>query len=209
MPEQQIGWNYENLVLGGRNIYIFRDTNHYSQSVREQLFEEMDLMVENGLNLIFCEGGYGHFIPDYKYLESKKNKSVLGRLSCKRRKEIDSGKLVIYGIDNENSLAEQKKLLRELSQLEETVDYDHPKIKSIQNELELLSGSREVFCAMMIDGITDMRKIKKAGLIFGDGHYTEIYKMLRTLGIGYASYFPGESEPTEEEIKEFRDAIRA
>jgi hypothetical protein len=208
MKQKKVGWNYENLILTGKNLFIYRDTNHINQTVQDTLLQNIEDKIGKEFKVIFSEGFEGPLFEELEQyrecvseiLDQKPikglNLTAIERLAYKESNNL----LKIYGADNEVLLKEHKIALQNRFQ-----SYEEDDITAIllYNQIQLdISKERSRFAVnYVINSMTELN-LKSSALIFGEGHYTEIANQLNLKGVGYASFLPEVKVLSQEEIHE-------
>jgi len=200
-------WNRDNLIEGGKNIFVFRNTCHWSPEIQERIFNEVYSKIQHGLfDIVFVEGVVGEYLSlritedalmEYSYKRRGACPSVRDLLANRCISEMDSGNLKLYGIEDEFVLKKYVDVVREIVPLSYRVDGGDADLDEIgrfeflKQEMDVSSKLRILTCSDNIVKQMEQNKQNVAGLIFGDGHCDEITNNLFNRGIGYASFSPG------------------
>lgn len=208
VAEEQEGWNCEHLVPGGRNVYIFRDTNHMSPVIQDNLTEAIDRAIsEKQFKLLFIEGYDGVFTSPYptclpnflveKLMNGHQTYNPAQRIAyqLKRKRDLETQ---VIGVDNSVLFNEHLSCFTELFKLLDTTQIEDPTRLPIMQEINArtkrLTDARTCYSAGAIIRIMDEQKANAAGVIYGDGHYALLTDILGENDLGYASYYPGFKE---------------
>jgi len=216
---EQIGWDYRNARINGRNVFIFRDTSHLNEGVQDSLYREIRGKLQQRMfRTFFAEGAVGDKIPEY-HSEAQLRKEVVGSkkrgacvaelLVCRCASEIKSGSLELYGIEKDELFKKHvvatkrafdlasKRLARSISFLE-SMELDY--LVGLSNRL---SRRRSFWMAEIVARKMEEDGVDCAGMVFGDGHYQDVVAHLKRRNVGYVSFYPGCVEDGVEECLDY------
>ncbi len=213
-------WDYSHAKSKGKNIFFLRDTNHTSEEVGATILGELNRLVnQHFFSVLFSEGFEGLFLPCYDgYSEEELKKSLLeqqGRwlpqevFAYRHREKINTGQFLIYGVDSNSLIEEQKKDVHRVIELNEKLARGESLTSAERQErwwrknvnCNRISDLRSAYSVEKMGEL--MRSVDTAGLVYGNGHFPEIAAGLEKLNIGYVSFFPGEAEFDLEKGKEY------
>ncbi len=219
-------WDYSHTNPKGKNVFIFADTSHISEDIHNTLLDELEVMTSRGFfSTIYCEGSQGEYISQFptSYTESDLKSALKrerGKWGCielfshRHRKKILDGKLIVLGVDNESILCEQLRRAKRIIELgdkntvgvltkEECLELDYLLGPGFDNFTHARSGSS---VESILKDMTE-RTIQTAGLVYGNSHLELMMQLLKEKGIGYASYFPGQTERSAEQGRKYIERL--
>jgi hypothetical protein len=212
----QEGWNYDNMIPGSRNVFIFRDTNHASREVQDRIAGALDdALSQKFFNSLFLESSEREY--DYLFLESVlKNPCEPYQKLCEvilkhiRTSAIKEKK--VYGTDSILLRSQQIPITKNLCNLTQRVTQEgflsqiNPfniiRLYHLNKKINILSDRRSLYSAKVILKFMNERDVQNAGVIYGDDHYPLISREFRKEGVGHIDYYPG-NVPLS-----FEDALR-
>jgi len=214
-------WDYSHAKSKGKNIFFLRDTNHASEEVAAVLLDELDRLVnQHFFPVLFSEGFEGLSLQiSLEYGSEEELKKLLlerqGRwlaqevFAYRHREEINSGQFLLYGVDSDSLIEEQKKDGHRILELYEKQNRGESltpmEIQECRWRMNVngrrISEQRSAYSVEKIEEL--MKSVDTAGLVYGNGHFPEIAAGLEKAEIGYVSFFPGEAEVDREKIIDY------
>ena len=220
-------WDYSSWMERKRNIYLFRDTDHTSARIQRSLLSEIERLACNGsLSVIVVEGIIGTFPVQFapgqlpRDLENALERAAgnsrweqMRLLAYRCRQPIASRQFSISGAENSFLLTEHRKIRSRIHELgrkwvEEGLT-DTEKIESsyLMNRGEPFFVNKRSRFAVDLIFRMEQPSSGHIGLLYGDGHYSEIIDGLTEQGIGYCTFFPGEPDDRVAKLKEMRKKL--
>lgn len=213
--EETIGWNYDHLKSNGKNVYIFRDTNHASPDVETRIADEAGKQLEEKIySTIYIEGWVGKVTTGFNYygnhgseaemIESlDKNgysSSPCYRLIFRYKNQFVNSNYNFFGVENKRLSIKSQKILSEILFLYKKLKmndsftedrYSNLRLKRGFSKFFKICNKRSKIAVKSILRNMDKCRISQAGLIVGDLHYEGIVSGFESRQVGYASYYPG------------------
>ncbi len=204
---EQIGWDYSNLKMPGKNVFLFRDNNHLDIEMQKRILEELISMINKKFfYCVFIEGDEGFYKPDYSDIVDEESlimyaHSKIGTcpasdfLTYRLQKSMDD-KIVVYGVDN-FELAKKhrdafKKLVHffKLEEIRNLTDSEDRAYRDLFERHKRLIYERDLVAINTIDDKMREWRIETASVIFGALHCEGLCRGFQERGIGYAFYNP-------------------
>ncbi len=218
----KIGWNYSHLEPNGRNILFFRNTHHDSKRIQATILESL----EDNFSLfpvLFTEGYTGKYmLPEsaFRHTENELREIIksttdqdldaITTFAYRHHSKIIAGRLTIFGVENNDLYMSGLELIQLIRGF-----YKKGLGKLSNEEKDLLiratefykrvNERREAYAVDVID--KSLKPSRSAGLIYGDRHFKGITTLLRSVGIGYLSFFPGSQKSTLSEEEKHQQML--
>jgi hypothetical protein len=217
---EQIGWDFTNERVGGKNVFVFRDTNHTDEGIQDRIYDEVYAKIQQKkFGTLFVESWSGDYTlyprswseQHLRNMAMQNSGRCLGAhelLNFKRASDAQLGRIKIYGVDQEEIFEKHRDVLRLYVQLASMCngrvgDEERAEFDALNKRCLALCKRRSLWAAESAVNQMDLWGLKSAGLVFGDAHYDVIADHLRRRGVGVVSYFPGRVEYGLTEIVEY------
>ncbi|MEI7718434.1 MAG: hypothetical protein WCI72_01085 [archaeon] len=208
---EQEGWDYSHARKEGRNVFVFRDTSHVSAKIHENLYSAIYSQISRGIfSTLFIEGGEGPISPIRVpeevlrvnvFQKAKRCIHASELLSCRHHSEIYSGKFKIYGAEGMDILNKQREAVRASVEFGAKVFSGHvpsfleeQQFDFLEKRVVVIARRRSFLAAERVIRQMEVYGENNVGMLFGDGHYTEIIQQLKRREAGYVTFSPSWDE---------------